>query len=90
MANVLRHWQDEPPLEVVQGRPWTFFGDAAVFRLVSEHRLVLTSLVEPFPQQMTTTGSSSPLRTSRNSSVELGTTRGLHVALLFAKAVGAP
>jgi len=57
---------DEPRLEVVeQGRPWSFDGDGALFRLVSEaHRIRLahlfdpvlavhTSLVEPLPHQIT-------------------------------------
>ncbi|MHB8417054.1 MAG: helicase-related protein [Myxococcales bacterium] len=57
---------DEPRLEVVEvGRPWSFDGDGALFRLVSEaHRIRLahlfdpvlavhTSLVEPLPHQIT-------------------------------------
>ena len=57
---------DEARLEVVeQGRPWSFDGDGALFRLVSEaHRIRLahlfdpvlavhTSLVEPLPHQIT-------------------------------------
>jgi superfamily II DNA or RNA helicase len=57
---------DEPRLHVVeQGRPWSFDGDGAHFRLVSEaHRIRLahlfdpvlavhTSLVEPLPHQIT-------------------------------------
>lgn len=57
---------DEPRLEVVEvGRPWSFDGDAAAFRLVAEaHRIRLahlfdpvlavhTSLVEPLPHQIT-------------------------------------
>ena len=56
----------EPTLEVVeQGRPWSFDGDGALFRLVSEaHRIRLahlfdpvlavhTSMVEPLPHQIT-------------------------------------
>jgi SNF2 family DNA or RNA helicase len=56
----------EPSLEVVQaGRPWSFDGDGALFRLVSEaHRIRLahlfdpvlavhTSLVDPLPHQIT-------------------------------------
>ncbi|MCP5150364.1 MAG: DUF3883 domain-containing protein, partial [Chromatiales bacterium] len=57
---------DEPRLEVVEaGRPWSFDGDGAEFRLVSEaHRIRLahlfdpvlavhTSLVDPLPHQIT-------------------------------------
>ncbi|MBA2592965.1 MAG: DUF3883 domain-containing protein [Pseudomonadota bacterium] len=57
---------DEPRLEVIEvGRPWSFDGDGALFRLVSEaHRIRLahlfdpvlavhTSLVEPLPHQIT-------------------------------------
>lgn len=57
---------DEPRLEIVEaGRPWSFDGDGALFRLVSEaHRIRLahlfdpvlavhTSLVEPLPHQIT-------------------------------------
>jgi superfamily II DNA or RNA helicase len=56
----------EPTLEIAQaGRPWSFDGDGAMFRLVSEaHRIRLahlfdpllavhTSLVEPLPHQIT-------------------------------------
>jgi SNF2 family DNA or RNA helicase len=66
VANVLLYRHDEPRLEVVeQGRPWSFDGDGALFRLVSEaHRIRLahlfdpvlavhTSLVEPLPHQIT-------------------------------------
>ena len=57
---------DEPRLEVVdQGRPWSFDGDGATFRLAAEaHRIRLahlfdpllavhTSLVDPLPHQIT-------------------------------------
>lgn len=57
---------DEPRLEIVEaGRPWSFDGDGAAFRLVSEaHRIRLahlfdpvlavhTSLVDPLPHQIT-------------------------------------
>src|ERR1700739_485001 len=57
---------DEPRLEIVEiGRPWSFDGDGATFRLVSEaHRIRLahlfdpvlavhTSLVDPLPHQIT-------------------------------------
>ena len=65
-ANQLLYRHDEPRLEIVeQGRPWSFDGDGALFRLVSEaHRIRLahlfdpvlavhTSLVEPLPHQIT-------------------------------------
>lgn len=57
---------DEPRLELVeQGRPWSFDGDGALFRLVSEAQrirlahlfdpvlAVHTSIVEPLPHQIT-------------------------------------
>jgi SNF2 family DNA or RNA helicase len=66
VANELLYRHDEPRLEVVEeGRPWSFDGDGALFRLVSEAlriRLahlfdpvlaVHTSLVEPLPHQIT-------------------------------------
>ncbi|MBK8798729.1 MAG: DUF3883 domain-containing protein [Anaerolineales bacterium] len=66
VANELLYRHDELRLEVVkQGRPWSFDGDGARFRLVSEaHRIRLahlfdpvlavhTSLVEPLPHQIT-------------------------------------
>jgi superfamily II DNA or RNA helicase len=66
VANELVYRHDEPRLEVVEhGRPWSFDGDGARFRLVSEaHRIRLahlfdpvlavhTSLVEPLPHQIT-------------------------------------
>ena len=66
VANELLYRHDEPRIEVVeQGRPWSFDGDGAHFRLVSEaHRIRLahlfdpvlavhTSLVEPLPHQIT-------------------------------------
>jgi SNF2 family DNA or RNA helicase len=66
VANELLYRHDEPRLEVVeQGRPWSFDGDGARFRLVSEaHRIRLahlfdpvlavhTSVVEPLPHQIT-------------------------------------
>ncbi len=66
VANELLYRYDEPRLEVVtQGRPWSFDGDGATFRLVAEaHRIRLahlfdpvlavhTSLVEPLPHQIT-------------------------------------
>src|SRR5262245_441184 len=65
-GNLLLYRHDEPRLEVVEhGRPWSFDGDGALFRLVSEaHRIRLahlfdpvlavhTSLVEPLPHQIT-------------------------------------
>ena len=66
VANELLYRHDEPRIEVVeQGRPWSFDGEGALFRLVSEaHRIRLahlfdpllavhTSLVEPLPHQIT-------------------------------------
>ena len=66
VANQLLYRHDEPHIEVVaHGRPWSFDGDGALFRLVSEaHRIRLahlfdpllavhTSLVEPLPHQIT-------------------------------------
>src|SRR5262245_8703986 len=66
LGNELLYRDREPTLEVaVEGRPWSFDGDAALFRLVSEaHRISLaylfdpllavhTSLVEPLPHQIT-------------------------------------
>ena len=65
-ANELLYRHDEPRLEIVeQGRPWSFDGDGALFRLVSEAQrirlahlfdpvlAVHTSLVEPLPHQIT-------------------------------------
>src|SRR5437764_1629734 len=66
VANELLYRHDEPRIELVeQGRPWSFDGDGALFRLVSEaHRIRLahlfdpvlavhTSRVEPLPHQIT-------------------------------------
>jgi SNF2 family DNA or RNA helicase len=66
VANTLLYRDAEPTLEVVEeGRPWSFDGDGALFRLVSEaHRIRLahlfdpvlavhTSLVDPLPHQIT-------------------------------------
>jgi SNF2 family DNA or RNA helicase len=66
VANELLYRHDEPRLELVeQGRPWSFDGDGALFRLVSEaHRIHLahlfdpvlavhTSIVDPLPHQIT-------------------------------------
>src|SRR5882724_8672891 len=66
VANELLYRHDEPRIEVVElGRPWSFDGDGALFRLVSEaNRIHLahlfdpvlavhTSLVEPLPHQIT-------------------------------------
>jgi len=66
VANELLYRHDEPRIEVVDlGRPWSFDGDGALFRLVSEaNRIRLahffdpvlavhTSLVEPLPHQIT-------------------------------------
>ncbi|MBK8637647.1 MAG: DUF3883 domain-containing protein [Chromatiaceae bacterium] len=66
VANELLYRHDEPRLELLeQGRPWSFDGEGALFRLVSEaHRIRLahlfdpvlavhTSLVDPLPHQIT-------------------------------------
>src|ERR1043166_6147653 len=66
VANELLYRHDEPRLELVeQGRPWSFDGDGALFRLVSEAQrfrlahlfdpllAVHTSIVEPLPHQIT-------------------------------------
>ncbi len=66
LGNELIYRDREPTLEVVTvGKPWSFDGDGALFRLVSEaHRIRLaylfdpllavhTSLVEPLPHQIT-------------------------------------
>lgn len=66
VANQLLYRHDEPQLEILEaGRPWSFDGDGALFRLVSEaHRIRLahlfdpllavhTSLVQPLPHQIT-------------------------------------
>jgi superfamily II DNA or RNA helicase len=66
VADEILYRHDEERLELVQtGRPWSFDGDGAVFRLVAEaHRIRLahlfdpvlavhTSLVDPLPHQIT-------------------------------------
>jgi SNF2 family DNA or RNA helicase len=66
VANELIYRHDESRIEVVEnGRPWSFDGDGALFRLVSEaHRIRLahlfdpvlavhTSVVDPLPHQIT-------------------------------------
>lgn len=66
VANELIYRHDEPRLEIVeQGRPWSFDGDGALFRLVSEAQrirlahlfdpvlAVHTSNIEPLPHQIT-------------------------------------
>lgn len=66
VANQLLYRHDEPTLEIVeQGRPWSFDGDGALFRLVSEAQrirlahlfdpvlAVHTSVVDPLPHQIT-------------------------------------
>ena len=66
VANELLYRDDEPRLELVeQGRPWSFDGDGAKFRLVSEAQrislahlfdpilAVHTSLIDPLPHQIT-------------------------------------
>src|SRR2546425_10024764 len=49
VANELLYRHDEPRIELVeQGRPWSFDGDGALFRLVSEaHRIRLAPVVDP-------------------------------------------
>lgn len=48
VANRLLYRHDEPAIEVVeQGRPWSFDGDGALFRLVSEaNRIHLAHLFD--------------------------------------------
>ncbi|MEP6651977.1 MAG: helicase-related protein [Myxococcales bacterium] len=66
VANELLYRHDEHRLDLVeQGRPWSFDGDGALFRLVSEAQrirlahlfdpvlAVHTSVVEPLPHQIT-------------------------------------
>ncbi len=66
VANELLYRADENRLEIVeQGRPWSFDGDGALFRLVSEAQrirlahlfdpvlAVHTSLIDPLPHQIT-------------------------------------
>jgi SNF2 family DNA or RNA helicase len=66
VANELLYRNDEQRLELVErGRPWSFDGDGALFRLVSEAQrirlahlfdpvlAVHTSVVEPLPHQIT-------------------------------------
>lgn len=66
VTNELLYRQDEPRIEIVErGRPWSFDGDGALFRLVSEAQrirlahlfdpvlAVHTSVVEPLPHQIT-------------------------------------
>ncbi len=49
VANELLYRHDEPRIEVVErGRPWSFDGEGAKFRLVSEaHRIRLAHLLDP-------------------------------------------
>jgi SNF2 family DNA or RNA helicase len=66
VANELLYRDSEPRLELVElGRPWSFDGDGALFRLVSEAQrirlahlfdpvlAVHTSVVDPLPHQIT-------------------------------------
>src|SRR3954452_6657708 len=66
VANQIVYREDEPRIEIVeQGRPWSFDGDGALFRLVSEAQrirlahlfdpvlAVHTSVVDPLPHQIT-------------------------------------
>jgi SNF2 family DNA or RNA helicase len=65
-SSALLYRDDEPRLEIAElGRPWSFDGDGALFRLVSEAQrirlahlfdpvlAVHTSMVEPLPHQIT-------------------------------------
>jgi hypothetical protein len=49
LANQLLYRHDEPRLDIVEiGRPWSFDGDGALFRVVSEaHRIRLAHLFDP-------------------------------------------
>ena len=49
LANELLYRHDEPRLDIVElGRPWSFDGDGALFRLVSEaQRIRLAHLFDP-------------------------------------------
>jgi hypothetical protein len=71
VANELLYRDREANLEIVeQGRPWSFDGDGALFRLVSEAQrihlahlfdpvlAVHTSVVEPLPHQITAVAAS--------------------------------
>jgi superfamily II DNA or RNA helicase len=66
VADEILYRDDEPRLEIIEaGRPWSFDGDGALFRLVAEaHRIRLahlfdpvlavhTSLIDPLPHQIT-------------------------------------
>jgi SNF2 family DNA or RNA helicase len=66
VANELLYRHDEPRIEIVeQGQPWSFDGNGALFRLVSEAQrirlahlfdpvlAVHTSVVDPLPHQIT-------------------------------------
>jgi hypothetical protein len=66
LGNQILYRDTEPAIELVEiGRPWSFDGDGALFRLVAEaHRIRLaylfdpvlavhTSIVEPLPHQIT-------------------------------------
>ncbi len=75
VANELLYRRDEARLEIMEaGRPWSFDGDGALFRLVSEAQrirlahlfdpvlAVHTSVVEPLPHQITAVYESMLLR----------------------------
>jgi hypothetical protein len=49
VADEILYRHDEPRIEIVEsGRPWSFDGDGALFRLVSEaHRIRLAHLFDP-------------------------------------------
>src|SRR3972149_1153919 len=62
VSNQLLYRHDEPRLEVVeQGRPWSFDGDGALFRLVSEaHRIRRAYLFDPVLAVHTSVGEPRP------------------------------
>jgi hypothetical protein len=75
VADEILYRQDEARLEIVeQGRPWSFDGDGALFRLVAEaHRIRLahlfdpvlavhTSLIDLLPHQVTAVYEAMPPR----------------------------
>src|SRR4030095_14179018 len=55
VANQIIYREDEPRLEIVeQGRPWSFDGDGALFRLVSEaQRIRLAHLFDSVQSPVT-------------------------------------
>ena len=70
VANELLYRHDEPRLEIVEaGRPWSFDGDGALFRLVSEaQRIRLAHLFDPVLAVATPRSSSHcPIRSPRST-----------------------